>query len=67
VNVSMVFVNTHFSTSGPRPNLPNMIEIGGIQIKEKPWPLPKVKEFVFYLNFQLICFFCLIIEYKNLP
>lgn len=33
-------VNTHFSSGIIRPQLPNMIEIGGIQVKPKPAPLP---------------------------
>jgi glucuronosyltransferase len=41
-NISLVFVNVHFSSTGPRPNLPNMVEIGGIQTKPKPDPLPQV-------------------------
>lgn len=42
-NVSLVFLNTHFSLNAPRPYLPNMIEIGGIQInRAPPNPLPKV-------------------------
>jgi len=39
-NTSMVFVNGHFSMDGPRPLVPNMVEIGGIHIKP-PKPLPK--------------------------
>ncbi|XP_012154607.1 UDP-glucuronosyltransferase 2B33 isoform X1 [Ceratitis capitata] len=39
-NVSLVFTNHHFSQGPIRPNVPNLIEIGGIQIKEKPDPLP---------------------------
>lgn len=31
-NVSLVLVNQHFSTSVPRPYMPNMVEIGGIHI-----------------------------------
>lgn len=41
-NTSMVFVNGHFSLDGPRPLVPNMVEIGGIHIKP-PRPIPKVK------------------------
>ncbi|XP_062548618.1 UDP-glucosyltransferase 2-like [Armigeres subalbatus] len=38
-NVSLVFVNQHFSLGNPRPLPPNMIEAGGIQIQEaKPLP-----------------------------
>ncbi|XP_050521168.1 UDP-glucosyltransferase 2-like [Daktulosphaira vitifoliae] len=39
-NTSMVFVNNHFSLDGPRPLVPNMVEIGGIHIKH-PQPIPK--------------------------
>lgn len=39
-NISLVFTNHHFSQGPIRPNVPNLIEIGGIQIKEKPDPLP---------------------------
>jgi len=41
-NTSMVFVNGHFSLDGPRPLVPNMVEIGGIHVKS-PKPIPKVK------------------------
>jgi UDP-glucoronosyl and UDP-glucosyl transferase len=40
--VSLVLLNTHFSSNGPRPYLPNMIEIGGIQVKPEASVLPKV-------------------------
>lgn len=39
-NVSLVFVGHHFSQGAIRPSVPNLIEIGGIQIKNKPNPLP---------------------------
>ncbi|XP_022175455.1 UDP-glucuronosyltransferase 2B10-like [Myzus persicae] len=39
-NTSMVFVNGHFSLDGPRPLVPNMVEIGGIHVKS-PKPIPK--------------------------
>lgn len=42
-NVSLVVVNNHFSQGGVRPLLPNVIEVGGLQIKEKPDPLEMVK------------------------
>jgi glucuronosyltransferase len=42
-NVSIIFTLTHFSSNGPRPNLPNMIEVGGMHVKEKPSPLPEVR------------------------
>ncbi|XP_055841744.1 UDP-glycosyltransferase UGT5-like [Episyrphus balteatus] len=40
-NVSLVFINHHFSQSPIRPDVPTMIEIGGIQIKDTPSPLPQ--------------------------
>lgn len=39
-NVSLVFVGHHFSQGAIRPNVPNLIEIGGMQIKSQPDPLP---------------------------
>lgn len=40
-NVSMVFAVHHFSEGPIRPNVPGIVEIGGIHLKEKPDPLPK--------------------------
>lgn len=40
-NVSLVLLNTHFTQTVPRPYLTNMVEVGGIQINEKPEPLPE--------------------------
>ncbi|XP_034669970.1 UDP-glucuronosyltransferase 2B20 [Drosophila subobscura] len=47
-NVSLVFCNSHGISEGPvRPNVPAVIEIGGIQVKSKPDPLPEdIKEFM---------------------
>lgn len=42
-NVSLIMTNTHFSEGTIRPALPNLIEIGGIHIKENPDPLPNVR------------------------
>ena len=42
-SVSLVLVNTHFTSSGPRPLLPNLVEVGGLQIKSNPAPLPEVQ------------------------
>lgn len=39
-NISMIFVNHHFSQGPIRPNVPGIVEIGGIMIKDKPDPLP---------------------------
>uniref|UniRef100_A0A1A9X0P9 Cytochrome b5 heme-binding domain-containing protein n=1 Tax=Glossina brevipalpis TaxID=37001 RepID=A0A1A9X0P9_9MUSC len=40
-NVSLIFCNSHFTEGPIRPNVPAIIEIGGIQVKEKPNPLPE--------------------------
>ncbi|EDW42402.1 GM25983, partial [Drosophila sechellia] len=41
-NTSLVFFISHAASEGPiRPNVPSAIEIGGIQIKDKPDPLPQ--------------------------
>lgn len=41
-NVSLVLINHHFSQGDFRPMYPNMIEIGGIQIRAEAKPLPVV-------------------------
>ncbi|KAL1402402.1 hypothetical protein pipiens_006108 [Culex pipiens pipiens] len=38
--VSLVIFNSYFTQAVPRPYLPNVIEVGGLQIKPKPDPLP---------------------------
>ncbi|XP_017086628.2 UDP-glucosyltransferase 2-like [Drosophila eugracilis] len=41
-NISMAFVGSHLISEGPiRPLVPAIVEIGGIQVKDKPDPLPK--------------------------
>ncbi|KAI8044595.1 UDP-glucosyltransferase 2 [Drosophila gunungcola] len=41
-NTSMIFFASHAASEGPiRPNVPAAIEIGGIQIKDTPDPLPQ--------------------------
>jgi UDP:flavonoid glycosyltransferase YjiC (YdhE family) len=45
-NVSLVFVNSHYSIESPRPYVPNMIQIGGFHVEE-PKQLPQhLKEFL---------------------
>ncbi|TMW48121.1 hypothetical protein DOY81_006794 [Sarcophaga bullata] len=39
-NFSLVLINQHFTLSYPRPYVSNMIEVGGLHIKQKPDPLP---------------------------
>ncbi|XP_022233666.2 UDP-glycosyltransferase UGT5-like [Drosophila obscura] len=47
-NTSLVFFASHALSEGPvRPNVPGVIEIGGIQIKDTPAPLPaNMEEFL---------------------
>ncbi|XP_023293697.2 UDP-glucosyltransferase 2-like [Lucilia cuprina] len=46
-NVSLVLLNQHFTLSYPRPYVTNMIEVGGLHIKQKPDPLPQdLQEFL---------------------
>ncbi|XP_061398120.1 UDP-glucosyltransferase 2-like [Musca vetustissima] len=40
-NISLFLLNQHFSLSFARPNVPNMIEVGGFQIPAEPNPLPE--------------------------
>ncbi|KAG4079716.1 hypothetical protein HA402_004421 [Bradysia odoriphaga] len=46
-NVSLIFVNSHFSLARPLPYVPNTIEVGGLHINRFPDPLPQnIKEFI---------------------
>ncbi|CAD7078253.1 unnamed protein product [Hermetia illucens] len=46
-NVSLILTCSHFSGGIIRPNVPAIVEIGGIQVKPKPNPLPKdIKQFL---------------------
>ncbi|KAL5273666.1 UGT2A1.2 family protein [Megaselia abdita] len=46
-NVSLVLLNTHFSLAFPRPYVPNMIEVGGMQVNRKTKELPAdMKKFI---------------------
>ncbi|KAL7739945.1 hypothetical protein ACLKA6_013133 [Drosophila palustris] len=48
-NVSLVLFNSHGISEGPiRANVPGVVEVGGIQVKEKPDPLPQ--EIADFLN-----------------
>lgn len=40
-NVSLVLLNSHFSINGPRPYVPNMIEVGGLHVRRDIKPLPQ--------------------------
>uniref|UniRef100_A0A182RHS4 UDP-glucuronosyltransferase n=2 Tax=Anopheles funestus TaxID=62324 RepID=A0A182RHS4_ANOFN len=58
-NVSLVLLNTHFSQSTPRPYLPNIVEVGGLQIKAKPDPLPEdIREWLDEAEHGVV-YFCL--------
>ncbi|KAH8362651.1 hypothetical protein KR200_008370 [Drosophila serrata] len=56
--VSLLFYNYHSPSEGPiRPTVPQSIEIGGIQVKEKPHPLPQeLSEFLDNANEGAIFF-----------
>lgn len=46
INSSIIFMNSHVSTSTVRPKMPSMVEIAGIHLKP-PQPLPAdIKEFL---------------------
>uniref|UniRef100_A0A336LS81 UDP-glucuronosyltransferase n=1 Tax=Culicoides sonorensis TaxID=179676 RepID=A0A336LS81_CULSO len=45
--VALILLNSHFSLGFPRPLMPNIIEVGGMQINQKPDSLPKeIKDFM---------------------
>lgn len=57
-NVSLVLVNHHFTQGPVRPLPPGLIEIGGIQIKEQPDPLPAdIKTFLDNANETGVVYF----------
>ncbi|CAD7078260.1 unnamed protein product [Hermetia illucens] len=59
-NVSLLFVNTYLSQGYIQPNVPTIIQIGGIQIKPKPDPLPQdIKEFIDSAAETGVIYFCL--------
>jgi glucuronosyltransferase len=41
LNISLLLVNHHHSEGALRPTIPNLVDIGGLQTKEKPDPLPE--------------------------
>jgi len=43
-NVSLIFMNSHFSLNYPRPNMPDNVEVGGMHCRPSK-PLPKVNIF----------------------
>jgi glucuronosyltransferase len=53
-NVSLFLINNHFSQDHIRPLIPGMVEVGGLQIKAKPSPLPDVSFLCFLIEFWKI-------------
>lgn len=49
-NISMILINTHFSIDTIRPNIPSLVEVGGVHIKP-PKELPDVSIIVINLPF----------------
>ena len=41
-NISLILVNDHFTEGVVRPNVPGIIEVRGIQVKQTPDELPDV-------------------------
>lgn len=40
-NVSLALSNYHFTQGNPRPTVPAIVDVGGLQIKDPPSPLPE--------------------------
>lgn len=55
-NPSLVFINNHFSLTGARPYLPNMIEIGGIHVSKKKEIPAEFKKFISFSEGGFIVF-----------
>lgn len=53
--ISLMLVNTHYSLSGPRPLSPQVIEVGGVHIKE-PKAIDEVSDDVKYIHTRLRLF-----------
>lgn len=45
-NISMIFVNTHRSTSKARPQMPGIVQIGGAHIKKPKALPPSIQEYI---------------------
>lgn len=52
----MIFLNGHFSQGSVRPYVPAMLEVGGLQVKSKPDPLPTVRNSNHFITFTLELF-----------
>lgn len=51
-NVSLVLTCHHFTDGPIRPNVPAVVEIGGIQVKAKPEVLPAVSTLAFFTSYD---------------
>lgn len=54
-NVSLILLNNHFSQDHIRPFVPGLVEVGGLQIKTTPSPLPEVRK-LFLINFRFVIY-----------
>ncbi|GAB0086943.1 hypothetical protein DMENIID0001_011740 [Sergentomyia squamirostris] len=56
-NISLFFVNDHFSSTAPRPYVPTVIPVGGLYIKSQPDPLSKdLEDFINSADVGIILF-----------
>ncbi|XP_059219532.1 UDP-glucosyltransferase 2-like [Stomoxys calcitrans] len=56
-NFSLMLLNQHFSLSFPRPYVPNMVEVGGLQLQHSSKPLPlDMQQFINSSNEDVIYF-----------
>lgn len=60
-NESLILMNTHFTISGSKPLVPNIVEIGGSHIGEAQ-PLTQVRGNCFCINKHFLLFYALIFE-----
>lgn len=61
-NTSLMIVNTHFSLNLPRPNVPSVIEIGGIHIGEIK-KLPSVSSYTYLIEYIVNLPYILLIHF----
>lgn len=47
-------MNSHFSSGQVRPLLPNMVEVGGLQVKQKSDRLPEVKLLISLIRIEIL-------------
>lgn len=68
-NMSLLLLNQHFSLSYPRPYVPNVIEVGGMFLPEKPSRLPADVEYFISSSSLDVIYFSLgtNVRSSNLP